>query len=243
MLKAKSDSIWRIEMESIIIPVFSAIWFGILTSVSPCPLATNILATSYIGKHIDKPYGTLIAGLFYTIGRAAAYIAVSIIIIYSLLSIPEISFFLQEHINKIIGPVLIIVGLFIMEIIPLRLKGFSLSGEIQERLGGGNVLGASLMGFAFALSFCPISAALFFGSVIPLALKYESKLLLPFLYGVGTALPVLLFAVIISYASRYAGTFFNKLSVVEKWLRNITGILFLIIGIYFILKYLFRLMN
>jgi cytochrome c biogenesis protein CcdA len=79
--------------------------------------------------------------------------------------------------------------------------------------------------------------------VIPLALKYESKLLLPFLYGVGTALPVLLFSVIISYASRYAGTFFNKLSVVEKWLRNITGILFLIIGIYFCLKYIFQLMN
>lgn len=230
-------------MESSIIPVFSVIWFGILTSISPCPLATNILATSYIGKHIDNSYGTLIAGFFYTIGRAAAYIAVSIIIIHSLLSIPEISFFLQEHMNKIIGPVLIIAGLFIMEIIPLSLKGFNLSRGIQERLSGGSVLGASLMGFVFALSFCPISAALFFGSVIPLALKYESKLLLPFLYGVGTALPVLLFAVIISYGSRYAGTFINKLSVVEKWLRNITGILFVVIGIYFILKYLFRLMN
>ncbi|MDM8544465.1 aromatic aminobenezylarsenical efflux permease ArsG family transporter [Desulfococcaceae bacterium HSG9] len=230
-------------MEINIIPVFSAIWFGILTSVSPCPLATNILATSYIGKHIDSSYGTLIAGFFYTIGRATAYIAVSIIIIYSLLSIPEISFFLQDNMNKIIGPVLIIVGLFIMEIIPLNLKGFNLSRNIQERLSGGSVLGASLMGFVFALSFCPISAALFFGSVIPLALKYESKLLLPFLYGVGTALPVLLFAVIISYASRYAGTFINKLSVVEKWLRNITGILFVIIGIYFSLKYLFRLIS
>ena len=230
-------------MENSIIPVFSAIWFGILTSVSPCPLATNILATSYIGKHIDKSYGTLIAGLFYTIGRASAYIAVSIVIIYSLLSIPEISFFLQEHINKIIGPVLIIAGLFILEIIPLSLKGFSLSEDIQKRLGGGNVLGASLMGFVFALSFCPISAALFFGSVIPLALKYESKLLLPFLYGVGTALPVLFFAVIISYASRFAGSFFNKLSVVEKWLRRATGVLFVIIGIYFSLKYLFRLIS
>lgn len=230
-------------MESGIIPLLSAIWFGILTSVSPCPLATNILATSYIGRHIDKSYGTLVAGFFYTIGRASAYITVSIIIVYSLLSIPEISFLLQKNINKIIGPVLIITGLFIMEIIPLRLKGLSLSVKIQERLGGGNVLGASLMGFVFALSFCPISAALFFGSVIPLALKYESKLLLPFLYGVGTALPVLLFSVIISYASRYAGTFFNKLSVVEKWLRNITGILFLIIGIYFCLKYIFQLMN
>lgn len=230
-------------MENGIIPIFSAIWLGILTSISPCPLATNILATSYIGKHIDKSYGTLIAGLFYTIGRAAAYIAVCIVIVYSLLSIPEISFFLQEHINKIMGPVLIIAGLFILEIIPLRLKGFGLSEDIQKYLGGGSVIGASLMGFVFALSFCPISAALFFGSVIPLALKYESKLFLPFLYGVGTALPVLLFAVILSYASRFAGTFFNKLSAIEKWFRRITGLLFVIIGIYFSLKYLFQLLN
>ena len=230
-------------MESSLIPGFSAIWFGILTSISPCPLTTNIIATTYIGKQIKSSYGTLIAGFFYTIGRALAYVVISFIIVFSLLSVPEISFFLQENMNKILGPLLIIAGLFVLEILSFSLGGFSLSENFQKRLGAGSIVGACILGFIFALSFCPISAALFFGSIIPLSLKYESRLVLPFLYGVGTAFPVLLFSLIISYSSRIAGNFFNKLTAVELWLRRITGLLFLIIGIYFCMKYIFRIIN
>jgi hypothetical protein len=230
-------------MESNVVAVSSAIWFGILTSVSPCPLATNIAATSYIGKQIRRSYGALIAGVFYTIGRAAAYTGISIVIISGLLSIPEISFFLQDHMNKILGPLLIISGLFILEVVSMHFGGFTVSQNFQKRLGSGSILGACLLGFIFALSFCPISAALFFGSVIPLSLKYESRLLLPFLYGVGTALPVLFIAAALSYASRFAGIFLLKLSVAELWLRRMTGALFLIIGIYFSMKYIFRVIS
>ena len=230
-------------MENSLIPIFSAIWFGILTSISPCPLATNIIATTYIGKQIKNTYGTLIAGLFYTIGRAFAYVVISFIIVFSLLSVPEISFFLQENMNKILGPLLIITGLFVLEILSFSFVGFSFSENFQKRMGAGSIVGACILGFIFALSFCPISAALFFGSIIPLSLKYESRLVLPSLYGVGTALPVLLFSLIISYSSRFAGKFFNKLTAVELWLRRITGLLFLIIGIYFCLKYIFRIIN
>jgi cytochrome c-type biogenesis protein len=230
-------------MESNVIAVSSAIWFGILTSVSPCPLATNIAATSYIGKQIRRSYGALIAGFFYTIGRAAAYTGISIVIISGLLSIPEISFFLQDHMNKILGPLLIISGLFILEVVSMHFRGFTVSQNFQKRLGSGSILGACVLGFIFALSFCPISAALFFGSVIPLSLKYESKLLLPFLYGVGTALPVLFIAAALSYASRFAAIFLNNLSVAELWLRRMTGSLFLIVGIYFSMKYIFRVIS
>ena len=230
-------------MESSLIPAFSAIWFGILTSISPCPLATNIIATTYIGKQIKNSYGTLIAGFFYTIGRAFAYVVISFVIVISLLSIPEISFFLQENMNKILGPLLIIAGLFVLEILSFSFGGSSFSENFQKRLGAGSIVGACILGFIFALSFCPISAALFFGSIIPLSLKYESRLVLPFLYGVGTALPVLLFSLIIAYSSRFAGNFFNKLAAVELWLRRITGLLFLIIGIYFCMKYIFRIIN
>lgn len=230
-------------MEDSLIPIFSAIWFGILTSISPCPLATNIIATTYIGKQMKDSYGTLIAGFFYTVGRAFAYVVIGFIIVFSILSVPEISFFLQENMNKILGPLLIIAGLFILEILSFSFGGFSFSENFQKRLGAGSILGASILGFIFALSFCPISAALFFGSIIPLSLKYESRLILPFIYGVGTALPVLLFSLIISYSSRFAGNFFNKLATVELWLRRITGLLFLIIGIYFCMKYIFRIIN
>jgi hypothetical protein len=145
--------------------------------------------------------------------------------------------------NKILGPLLIISGLFILELLSIHFRGFGVSQKFQKRLGSGSILGACLLGFIFALSFCPISAALFFGSVIPLSLKYESKLLLPFLYGVGTALPVLFIAAILSYASRFTGIFLNKLSVAELWLRRMTGLVFVIIGIYFSMKYIFRVIS
>jgi cytochrome c biogenesis protein CcdA len=224
-------------MESNIIPTFSAIWLGMLTSISPCPLATNIAATSYIGSQIKSSYSTLIAGLSYAIGRAIAYVGISIIIVLGLLSIPDISFFLQKHMGKVIGPLLIVSGLVILKILPINFSGFNPVQRFQKLFGSGGVLGTCLLGFVFALSFCPSSAALFFGGLIPLSLKYESKLLLPVFYGVGTALPVLFFAIILSSGSRLAGVFFDKLSVVELWLRRITGLLFLVIGVYFSLKY------
>lgn len=230
-------------MEGIIIPVSSAIWLGILTSVSPCPLATNIAATSYIGKQIRGSFGTLIAGFSYTIGRALAYIGISILIISGLLSMPKISFFLQDHMNQILGPLLIISGLFILEVVSIPFSGLSVGENLQKRLGSGGISGACVLGFIFALSFCPTSAALFFGSVIPLSLKYESKLLLPFLYGVGTAIPVLFIAAVLSSASRFAGVFFNRLSIVELWLRRSTGLLFITIGIWFTMKYIFRVID
>ena len=114
-------------MESSIVPVFSAIWFGILTSISPCPLATNIIATVYIGKQIKDSYGILVADFFYTIGRALVYVVISFIIVFSLLSVPEISFFLQENINKILGPLLIIAGLFVLEILSFSFGGCNFS--------------------------------------------------------------------------------------------------------------------
>ncbi|MGD8512679.1 MAG: aromatic aminobenezylarsenical efflux permease ArsG family transporter [Deltaproteobacteria bacterium] len=230
-------------MEGHIIPVSSAIWFGILTSVSPCPLATNIAATSYIGKQIRGSFGTLVAGFSYTIGRAVAYICISMFIVSGLLSMPKISFFLQDHMNQILGPLLIISGLFILEVVSIPFRGLNVGQRFQKRLGSGGISGACVLGFIFALSFCPTSAALFFGSVIPLSLKYESKLLLPFLYGVGTAIPVLFVAAVLSNASRFAGVLFNRLSVVELWLRRATGFLFITIGIWFTVRYIFGMIS
>src|SRR3990172_800127 len=150
-------------MENNLIFIPSAIWLGILTSISPCPLATNIIATTYIGKQIKKSYGSLIAGFIYATGRASAYVIISFIIIYSLLSIPEISMFLQENMNKILGHILIVAGLFVLEILSFSLGGLSFSQDIHKRSVNNGIPGAFLLGFMFALSFCPISAALFFG--------------------------------------------------------------------------------
>jgi cytochrome c biogenesis protein CcdA len=220
------------------LPFLSALWFGILTSISPCPLATNVAATTFIGKQIETRYSTILAGASYTGGRAAAYILVCFIIVSGLYSIPGVSMFLQHYMNKLLGPVLILAGFIILDFIPLRLPqiGGTNSG-IVHRLGRSGILGGIFIGFLFALSFCPVSAALFFGSVIPLALKMESSVWLPFWYGIGTAIPVLGFALLLSTGSRYAAGFIRGINAMERHLRRLTAAVFIGIGIYFTITY------
>jgi len=225
-------------MDSFWVAIGSACWLGILTSVSPCPLATNVAAISYIGRRVDRPSQALWSGLAYTLGRTVCYVGLAFIIVTSIWSIPQIAHFLQRNMNQILGPVLILTGLVLLNLIRLRLPGFSLSGARQERLGQSGVWGAGLLGLIFALSFCPVSAALFFGSLLPLAVEHESRLLLPSIYGVGTALPVVILAILIATGSRYAGQVLGKLAVIERWARRVTGAIFVLVGLYLVLIYL-----
>ncbi len=226
-------------MEFITAGVFSALWFGILTSISPCPLATNIAAISFIGKKVDSAPAVLLSGLLYTLGRMAAYLIVSVIVVSSLLSIPELARFLQKYLNIILGPLLIIVGLFLLEIINMSFgRGISMSQKFQDKIQSKGPWGAAVLGFIFALSFCPVSAGLFFGSLIPLSLKYESGVFLPLIYGIGTALPVIVFAFIIGFSANYVGKAFNSLAKFEYWARRATGVLFILAGLYLSWEYL-----
>jgi len=228
-------------MDSILIASGSALWLGILTSISPCPLATNIAAISYIGRQVGRTGRILFSGLAYTLGRMLAYLVLGVIITAGLLSIPGLSNFLQRYLNIILGPLLIIVGVFLLDII--RFGGFGVSSGEKARKWAekGGVFGAGFIGFVFALSLCPVSAALFFGSLIPLAVQHNSKILLPSLYGIGTGLPVIVFAFLLAFGAQTVGKAFHKLSHIEKWVRRITGVTFIIVGIYYSLIYIFGL--
>ena len=151
-----------------------AVWFGILTSISPCPLATNIAAISYIGKKVEHPRLVLVTGLLYTLGRSVAYLVLGILLVKSLLSAPHISFFLQRYMIKIMGPLLIVVGMFLVGLVNINVTGSVTSEKMLNRAESMGIWGAGLLGIVFALSFCPTSAALFFASLIPLAIKLES---------------------------------------------------------------------
>ncbi len=227
-------------MESFLVGVGSAIWFGILTSISPCPLATNIAAISFIGKQVNRPRLVVLSGLLYMLGRMAAYLALGIILVASILSIPDLAFFLQNNMNKFLGPILIIVGIFLLGIIPLNLPALGLSQKMQNKVTRLGIWGAGVLGIIFALSFCPVSAALFFGSLIPLSVKHNSSFLMPLLYGIGTALPVIIFAFVVGFSTTLLGKFFNRITQFELWARRVTGIIFILVGIYYILVYIFN---
>ncbi len=224
--------------ESFLFAVATATWLGILTSISPCPLATNIAAISFIGKNVNDARMVFLSGLFYMIGRMLVYLVVSVLIVTSLLAVTDISFFLQEDINKILGPVLIIAGIFLLGFVKFSLPGIGLNSKMQDRASRYGIWGAMMLGVIFALSFCPISAALFFGSLIPLAIKQNSNVLIPSLFGIGTALPVILFSFLIAFGAKSIGRTFDKLTLFEKWARRVTGAIFIIIGIYYTLIYL-----
>ncbi len=228
-------------METYFIAIGSALWLGILTSISPCPLATNIAAISYIGKRVSSPRMVLFSGLLYMLGRMVAYLGLGILIVASVLSIPELSLYLQKYMNRFLGPILIIVGLFLLELLNLNFKTGGLSEKMQAKVASYGVWGAGLLGLIFALSFCPVSAALFFGSLIPLSVKHNSSYLLPSIYGIGTALPVMVFAFLIMISMGLVGKVFNKLQRIERWARKITGVIFILVGIYYILIYIFEL--
>jgi cytochrome c-type biogenesis protein len=216
-----------------------AVWLGILTSISPCPLATNIAAISYIGKRLESPRAVLATGLLYTLGRAVTYLGIGVLLAASILSAPQLSHALQKYMIKVLGPLLILVGMVLLGLIGGGYTGSGAGEKTRMRVERMGIWGAGFLGIVFALSFCPVSAALFFGSLLPLAVKYDSAVLFPLLYGVGTALPVVAFSVLIAMGARSIGTAFNRITQFERWGRRVTGILFIGLGIYFSLEYIF----
>lgn len=225
-------------MDSYYIALSSAVWLGILTSLSPCPLATNITAISFISKQVGNPRKVLLSGFLYILGRILTYTILGIIVVSSMLSIPDVAMFLQKNMNKALGPILIVVGIFLFDFVKVRIPGFGVSQKTKAKVEKSGVWGAGILGFLFALSFCPVSAALFFGSLIPLAINHQSSVMMPTVYGIGTGLPVVIFAILITFGAKWVGNTFNKLAVFEKWARRVTALVFIIAGIYYTLIYI-----
>lgn len=226
-------------MESLIVAISAAFWLGLLTSISPCPLATNIAAVSYLGKETVSARRACLAGILYTVGRSIAYAVIGVLISFSMLSTPGLSDFLQRRMNSILGPVLIIVGMVLLNLLQFDLKGSKWLEELQKKAGSSGLIGSLLLGVLFAASFCPVSAALFFGSLVPLSVKAESTILVPIIYGIGTGVPVFVFSLLIAFGLTKLSDAYGKVISFEKYARIGTGAIFLIVGLYLSLVYVF----
>ena len=218
----------------------SALWLGILTSLSPCPLATNIAAVSYIGRQYRSPARVTFSGMAYVLGRMGAYLGLGGLLVAGLLSAPRISMFLQESMNKVLGPVLILAGMVLLGMLRFPTPGGRVGEEMREKAGRGGIPGAGLLGILFALSFCPVSAALFFGSLLPLSVAKGSPVFYPLLFGFGTGIPVIIFAVMIAFGMRSIEAVFRGVARVERWVRRITGAVFIVSGLYYCAVYVFE---
>ncbi len=229
-----------LEGNAIWVAVGTAFWLGVLTSISPCPLASNVAAISYIGRGLAEPRRVLAAGVLYTLGRVVTYALLGWLILRSLTSIAGLSNSLQGVMNQLLGPALIIAGMFMLELLGFRGGSIRLLAGVEERAAGRGLWGAALLGGVFALSFCPVSAALFFGSLIPLAMSSGSSVLMPSIYGAGTGLPVVAFAVVIGFGARALSSAFQRVSSVEPYARKATGVVFILVGMYYTFNYVFE---
>jgi cytochrome c biogenesis protein CcdA len=217
----------------------SALWLGIMTSISPCPLASNIAAISFIGRRVGQTRAVLLSGLLYTLGRTFTYMVLAMLILAGLFAGGEVSRFFERYLNQLLGPILILVGMVLLGLLGENLSLNLAGAGVQQRASQGGVWWAGLLGILFALSFCPVSAGLFFGGLLTLSAAQGSRVLLPSLFGVGTALPVVAFAFLMAFASQYVGRAFNRLTQVERWVRLITGIAFVLVGIYYCLAHIY----
>jgi cytochrome c-type biogenesis protein len=225
-------------MTEFTVAAFSALWLGVLTSISPCPLATNIAAISYIGGRVEDTRRVLLAGMLYTLGRMVAYLGLAFVLVNTMLSVPQVSMFLQKYMHMMLGPLLIVVAMFLLGFIQINLGGGGVSDRLKKRVDSLGIWGSLLLGIVFALAFCPTSAALFFGNVMA-SLGAGSTFAMPLLYGVGTALPVIAFALLIAVGSKKLGSAFNAVGKIEWWARKVTGIVMLLTGLYMTVRYVF----
>lgn len=226
---------------SFVVAAGSAAWLGILTSISPCPLATNVAAIAFVSRDGASPRRALAAGLLYTLGRSLAYVALAAVAVFAMGRLLSLSAFLQGTLYKLLGPLLIVAGMVLVGLIDLKFPQHSPTIS-EERVRRGGIWAALPLGGLFALSFCPVSAALFFGMLIPLATQHRSVLTLPLVYGVATGLPVALFAVALAFGAARAAAAFRAASRMERYARPITGVILILVGVYETLRGVFNIL-
>ena len=216
-------------------PVLTAFLLGLLTAISPCPLATNIAAIGYIGKDIKKRRRVFLNGLFYTAGRIMAYTVLGIVLILIIrrgASMFGIQKFISTWSEILLGPALIVIGLLMIFSHRLHFPQFGFNGSKAEGLKRHGGWGAFLLGVLFAMAFCPSSGIFYFGILIPMSATATLGYLLPAVFAFATALPVLIVAWLLAFSMQEIGKFYGWMKDIEGWATTIVGILFIVIGEY-----------
>jgi cytochrome c-type biogenesis protein len=215
------------------IPILSAFFLGLLTAISPCPMATNITAIGFIGKDIEVKKRVFYNGLIYTLGRAISYSVLAIVLFIGADRFKIASFF-QMHGEKILGPLLIVVGIFMLGIIKINFPALNIFSKKLEEKNKWNFWNVLLLGVVFALAFCPYSGVLYFGMLIPMSIGSAEGLFLPVVYALATGIPVIIIAWLLAFTISGVSKFYNILKTVEYWMRRTIAVLFIGVGGYYV---------
>jgi cytochrome c biogenesis protein CcdA len=219
--------------------LIGALWLGIFTAITPCTLVANIAAVSYVGRRVGSPRKIIAGGVLYATGQTLAYAALGFVLVAGLLASHVVSSFLHRYMNELLGPLLVLTAMVLLGLLDFGISGPGVSERLQKRLDALGIWGAFFLGVLFGLTFCPVSGALFFVQLVPQAVYLSSPVAMPALYGLGNAVPVVVFAILIAFSAQTMAKAYNRLAEVELWLRRLTGGIFLGAGILFTLRYVF----
>ncbi|MFH1307187.1 MAG: aromatic aminobenezylarsenical efflux permease ArsG family transporter [Candidatus Micrarchaeota archaeon] len=226
------------DMASNDISILAAFFIGLMAAISPCPLATNITAIAYISKNLEGGTKIILSGLSYTFGRMLAYVSIAALIVYFGMNVMGISMLLQSNAELLLGSLLLISGLVMLEYI--KLGSLKLGGQgfekMKEQLVQKGYFGSFALGFLFAMAFCPFSAVLYFGMLIPLALNASDAIFIPASFSLATGLPVLVAALAFTQGASMIGKYLGKIQMVEKGVRKFAGMVFVLAGIYYLIQ-------
>lgn len=215
------------------LPFVTAFVLGLMTAISPCPLATNITAIGFISKDVENKKKVFFNGLVYTLGRAISYTLLAVIIFIGADQF-KVSGLFQQYGEKVIGPLLIVIGLLMLDVLKIKFPGMnSLTKRFQEN-GTSSYWEVLLLGVVFALAFCPYSGVLYFGMLVPMTISSASGLYLPIVFAIATGIPVIIFAWLIAYTVSGVGKLYNSIKTFEIWFRRVISVLFICVGVYYV---------
>jgi len=224
-------------------PVLTAFILGLMTTISPCPLCTNVTAIGFLSKNVSNKRQIILNGLMYALGKIIAFTGLAAIFTLGGSVLPTQHFF-ETYGEMLLGPFLIIGGLFMLEFFKFHKHGSKHheSGSFSERIISKSVSGSAkwslFLGIIFSLAFCPYSGVLYFGGLIPLTLAEPAGLLLAVIFAIGTGLPVIIVSWVLAYSFAGLGNFYDKIQVFEVWFRRVTAVIFILMGIYVVIEYM-----
>ncbi|MBR5375120.1 MAG: sulfite exporter TauE/SafE family protein [Paludibacteraceae bacterium] len=219
--------------------ISSIIW-GIIVAVCPCTMAANITAITAMSRDKREKRDVFARGIAYAFGRAAAYIALGILLVTFAQGL-RIGESFQHLFGLFLGPILVLIGILMLDIIHIHGLADKCMVVFNRMVKQFGFWKSFLLGIMLAFAFCPYSATIYFGVVIPSSLSAENGYIVPIFFAIGATIPVLSLAWIFAYSMDTAKKKLDKFQQYELWFRRILAILFIISGILFILEYYFEL--
>lgn len=213
------------------LPLVSALLFGLIGATSPCQLTTNAGALAYVARQAVGRRGVAGSALAYLAGKMLAYTLLGVVVIVAGRQVAQSSIPVIVVVRKALGPLMLVLGLYLLGVLPLRFSlGQGLAEWAEDRAGPG-AGGAFLLGVAFSLAFCPTLFLLFFGLTIPLALQSPLGVFYPGVFALGTTLPLLGLAGLLSAGVGATRGYLAGARRVDAWLRPAAAVVLLLAGL------------